>query len=563
MSDFLLTFIIILLSSYLLSHDLTFNQDLCQASGFLVSLAFEGTGMYHLSSQYRQILTLYTDFAILFIALHAVLHIFKPVEKTRQGGLYAYRHVIYVLWVFIPILLSSIVFANPAGGYSEIGQLCYINGRPLLYRLILSWVPRYIILGTIVIAYIAIYVHVRRKFREIEKAIGAPYDLTAEYDTSSTKNLTSNTQMGQSYHQQSGPSIRSEDGKQSGVSNWDATDYVATPANARAPMDRGRAANLPRLSVPASGTQTNEERRFTGARVTTQITPGHAVPQHLANRNASLAQAQLRIKKQLRFLFIYPIIYVAVWTFPFVSEIMEFTPMHDAQPYWLGVLIVTAWSGQSGANALAVMYREKPWKRTKDLGLGVVPTVIPTSTPSFLNKLFGRKANTSNKLGSNVDIEKSTPHRAQFNQTPTTNKGGAIELYDNDVDHHDSSNESEDYELTSPAEWKPATGIKKETIITQTTEFAPGQVTPETQSPASTSSAGHGLPQEQQQQQQQQGTEGQGEHRRKKTRDDEMEGRPPRTRPADHRGVNGKSFWWENWEREHKGSDDDDDDSPI
>ena len=64
--------------------------------------------------------------------------------------------------------MASLAFVGPHGAYISAGTYCFLPVRPFWYRLGLSWIPRYIILGTILGIYIVIYLYVRRKFRMIE-----------------------------------------------------------------------------------------------------------------------------------------------------------------------------------------------------------------------------------------------------------------------------------------------------------------------------------------------------------------------------------------------------------
>ena len=120
----------------------------CQASGFFLLLGVEAA-----------------DFAILLIALHTMLAIFKPTNKAGEGGLYPYRAWIYPFWLGPPLLAASLAFINKKNAYITSGTYCYLPKRPLWYRLALSWIPRYLIISTIFLMYASIYIYVRVKFR--------------------------------------------------------------------------------------------------------------------------------------------------------------------------------------------------------------------------------------------------------------------------------------------------------------------------------------------------------------------------------------------------------------
>ena len=104
------------------------GSSFCQATGFFFTFGLE-----------------VSDFAILVIALHTILHIFRPTKKVGKGGLYPFRHYIYVAWIAFPILAASLAFVNKGNAYVTSGNFCYLPKRPFWYRLALSWIPRYLV----------------------------------------------------------------------------------------------------------------------------------------------------------------------------------------------------------------------------------------------------------------------------------------------------------------------------------------------------------------------------------------------------------------------------------
>ena len=125
------------------------DSGFCNASGFFLLLGVEAA-----------------DFAILIIALHTMLSIFKPTSKAGEGGLYPYRAWIYPLWLGPPLLAASLAFVNGnKDAYVTSGTYCYLPKRPFWYRLALSWIPRYLIISTIFTMYASIYIYVHVKFR--------------------------------------------------------------------------------------------------------------------------------------------------------------------------------------------------------------------------------------------------------------------------------------------------------------------------------------------------------------------------------------------------------------
>ncbi|KAK2067041.1 hypothetical protein P8C59_000810 [Phyllachora maydis] len=112
----------------------------CQASGFFLTFGIESS-----------------DVAVLLIAVHSIMYIFRP-----QSGLYPHRRVAYAVWFLFPLAIASLAFIN-GSGYENIGHYCYLNTDQSWARLWLSWVPRYVICGTILVLYVFVYAYVRRK----------------------------------------------------------------------------------------------------------------------------------------------------------------------------------------------------------------------------------------------------------------------------------------------------------------------------------------------------------------------------------------------------------------
>ena len=140
----------------------TSTSNFCQASGFSLAFALEAS-----------------DMAILIIALHATLCILRPNNTIGEGGLYPYRNWIYPLWLGPPLLSASLAFVKDSDGYVTAGTFCYFPKRPIWYRLALAWIPRYLIITSILLMYIWIYLYVHIKFRGFDNLRGPD----SSYDT--------------------------------------------------------------------------------------------------------------------------------------------------------------------------------------------------------------------------------------------------------------------------------------------------------------------------------------------------------------------------------------------
>jgi len=76
------------------------------------------------------------DFAVLAIAVHSALYIFRPgLGRVGEGGLFRYRYYVYTAWFAFAVIMPSLAFLNKAPAYSAQGTFCYLPVRlvhPLL-----------------------------------------------------------------------------------------------------------------------------------------------------------------------------------------------------------------------------------------------------------------------------------------------------------------------------------------------------------------------------------------------------------------------------------------------
>lgn len=98
-----------------------------------------------------------------------------------------------------------------------------------------------------------------------------------------------------------------------------------------------------------------------------------------------------RLRRQLRYLFVYPAVYACIWIFPFVNDLSIFDPSSFSsspqddepsrpppRPYWLVLCSLVSLSTQGLADSLVFCAREKPWRHLRgggfwhNLGLDVL-----------------------------------------------------------------------------------------------------------------------------------------------------------------------------------------------
>lgn len=143
----------------LVSSKAYYDVGFCRVVGFFTAFSIEGS-----------------DLAIISFAIHLALLIYRPNDKIKrginyEGGLYRYRYIVYPVEILLPIVLASLAFINDLG-YTPLTNWCYIPSRPIWYRLVLSWIPRYIIMVSIIIIYICIYQHVTKQYSKVGIIVG-------------------------------------------------------------------------------------------------------------------------------------------------------------------------------------------------------------------------------------------------------------------------------------------------------------------------------------------------------------------------------------------------------
>ena len=359
----------------------------CQASGFMLLMAMA-----------------MSDIAILILALHTILCIFKPSPKSGEGGLYPWRHWIYPFWLGPPIIVASLAFINDGNAYVTAGTLCFLPKRPFWYRLALSWIPRYVIITLILAMYAAVYVYVHIKFRGFRNlqasdssrdsalisrrtADATILEPGSSQRTSVTAPVTPLASVPLTKPRLSRPGILRSLSSNTVIENgetrppWESmsfitqTHFTATAASQATPLGGSVSASPPPhegTHSPASGSQSPPvDRRqseaptnFTSDTVVTHTVFESGLKNSEDGTVDHLRNTRAAIRKQLRFLFIYPLIYVLMWTFPFANHIsMYFTYIVQHPIFWLSIMSTLSLALQAGVNGLVFSIKEQPWRR--------------------------------------------------------------------------------------------------------------------------------------------------------------------------------------------------------
>ncbi|KAF2121470.1 G protein-coupled glucose receptor regulating Gpa2-domain-containing protein [Lophiotrema nucula] len=375
---------------------ITTRSSICQASGFLVQYGTETS-----------------DYAVLVMAAHSALQVFRPSLSSQADGLYPYRHLVFAGALVFPIAMSGLAFVNPGWGYMSQGAFCTLPLRPFWYRLALAWVPRYLIAIIIVGLAAAIYAHVGFAFRTFSNADGKP-SISTMQSILSTMDIEEGTL---SELQPSEPPEEQAIAEQraSSVDHDILASHRASAAHSSliCMLDThpetletgGRSQSLP--SSPHSGVPPTSRNDFAKFKSGFPTLPASAVqgsqpdnesrntsplsgaPQSQAHKN--MMHQRSRIHRQLRLLFIYPLVYILMWLIPFINHCMQYQDRWAAHPlYWISLLSTICITLMGTVDCLTFTLRERPWRH------------IPNSDGSFFGSFLPWVRRDSNSSISTV-----------------------------------------------------------------------------------------------------------------------------------------------------------------
>lgn len=97
----------------------------------------------------------------------------------------------------------------------------------------------------------------------------------------------------------------------------------------------------------------------------------------IMSADTPLKKRRRAIQRQLRLLFIYPVVYIIMWTIPFVYHSMNYSNYYAQHPvYALAVLAIFFQTALGSVDSVVFGWREKPWRQ------------IPGSDGSFLGSFM-------------------------------------------------------------------------------------------------------------------------------------------------------------------------------
>jgi G protein-coupled receptor GPR1 len=317
---------------------------------------------------------------VFIIAIHTALYVFYPKLNSRsdEGGLWRWRHYVIPLWVVIPGLLAGLAFINPIA-YVPLVTWCYLPARPLVWRYALAWGPRYFILLTISVLYVALYFHVRRAYRTIDRNqrensfSGSELDTDEHPDASheSTPRPKTSLQLPQPSHlQRKRPSIPpplfEESEKESRASTSASFNFSPSPTSESA------------IISPPPPMEITPKEAATLRNMSVTTTLNDVLSPSLYNLQStdhdggqSFSYHRARVERQMRTLFIFPVVYFIMWIPPFINHLYQvITYNSNATTLPPGTFVVTILAtiflpAQGFVNVCVYAIRERPWRRGK------------------------------------------------------------------------------------------------------------------------------------------------------------------------------------------------------
>lgn len=330
--DLLKAIILLIFPSRVSTHASSYYNDrFCQVVGFFTATAIEGA-----------------DIAILAFAIHTFLLIFKPSFTVKiqgsdrvEGGLYMYRYYVYGLSFLIPVVLASLPYIGM--GYNSFVCWCYLPQKPVWYRLVLSWVPRYCIIIIIFSVYCLIYFYVLREFKALGGVLTTMHKLKHNIPNQKPSFFSALKYF------------------------WDAVkDFVlpqlVLPQDKKLTPHTSSSSSVDPITV-----------RVTNASPVRHDNPGGPLDTEAIIGDPEIQVANVKnfhkrqkvIEKQMKSIFVYPFAYIFVWLFPFILQCTQFNYEETHHPiYWLNCMGAFMQPFNGVVDSLVFFYRERPWQYT-------------------------------------------------------------------------------------------------------------------------------------------------------------------------------------------------------
>ena len=316
--------------------------------------------------------------------------------------------------------MAGLAFVNHDHAFISQGTYCYLPVRPFWYRLALSWIPRYLILATITGLYLAIYCYVKVQFKQLgdetresylESVTENPRTMTtnqtakeSNYASEPSSPLPGSNNLSGTTARESSTRKNSKRSSTSEIPSWERYSFGTTN-----PVPPSEAISYTDTSVlePAPAPVTQSARRVsTTSSMTDKSSKRVSIAQALRDmrinsmapfprRNSkpaadpvhksdtdpnaaataapdsvpdpfvltALRRRHRAIKRQVRLLFVYPLVYMAVWIVPFVSHCLQYSDYFSKNPpFILQCFSTSILALQCAVDCCLFSFREKPWR---------------------------------------------------------------------------------------------------------------------------------------------------------------------------------------------------------
>jgi len=330
---------------------------------------------------------------------------------------------VFAIWILFPCFTAALAFANPDGAYQAQGAFCWLPIRPFWYRLALSWVPRYLIWLYIMWVAIRIYSHVGYEFRvfgqERDRSSSTDFSAASSAERGAVEKAVKEHHLRvKSSEKWASDDVAPDDSSMPGpmLAQLEADDPASPALN-------GRRMSLPTWHSPFGGTSSPKAdvsitptavSNPTSRRGSRQIAPGvvaedfmappgfdltqprgsvstiTSVPysingasvdptlppieevrgstSHASSVDTDIGARALRqrrraIQRQLRILFIYPVVYMGMWLIPFVAHCLSYSDYFAQHPIFpISLLSSFCQSFMGFADVCVFCWRERPWR---------------------------------------------------------------------------------------------------------------------------------------------------------------------------------------------------------
>lgn len=301
------------------------NVNFCEVVGFFTSTFIEGA-----------------DIAILALAIHTALLIFKKYTGT-EGGLYKYRYYVYAINFLLPLVMASLAFVdNGRFSYTPLITWCYLPIHPVWFRLVLSWIPRYLVLTSILAIYLSIYIYVKLEYRKVVKA----YSQSQTYiNTSEKTHVSIFSRVINMFRSSPSPENTSP----------------REPFSAKKLMV-GIVSPVCRFLSNFPGLSCLEPSRLFEDAAANPNDLDMAIRSFQKDTMANFQARRSMIERQIQTIFLYPIAYLFLWAAPFAAHMIQYKQdLKHTTVFWISCAASFMQPFNCTVDTLVFCIRERPW----------------------------------------------------------------------------------------------------------------------------------------------------------------------------------------------------------